>query len=71
MRAKSKLLKHEMLTYIKGSLSSKKSLYANTINGKTEGHIILGTKTPVHQIDEIESWLYFKSDKQEIVCDKF
>ncbi len=43
----------------------------NKINGKTEGQIILGTKTPVHQIDEIESWLYFKSDKQEIVCYKF
>ena len=43
----------------------------NKFNGKTEGHIILGTKTPVHQIDTIEFKIFFKSDKQEIVCYKY
>ena len=63
-------------TYILTKIKTKSEkgfgfVRVNKFNGKTEGHIILGTKTPVHQIDEIESWLYFKSDKQEIVCYKF
>ena len=63
-------------TYILTKIKTKSEkgfgfVRVNKFNGKTEGHIILGTKTPVHQIDEIESWLFFKSDKQEIVCYKF
>jgi outer membrane protein assembly factor BamB len=43
----------------------------NKVNGATENQIIIGKKNPDYEIDEIESRLFFKSGKKEIVCYKF
>jgi len=40
----------------------------NKNTGETDSHIILGTKEPEYELDEIEARLFFKSDKKEISC---
>lgn len=40
----------------------------NKNTGETDSHIILGTKEPEYELDEIEARLFFKSDKKEITC---
>ncbi len=39
--------------------------------GKTESHIILGTKEPVYEVDAIDAKLYFVDDKKTIVAYAF
>lgn len=61
-----------ILTHIKAEGAKGRGLVkVNKINGKTEAQIVLGTKNPLYEIDEIESRLFFKSGKKEIVCYKF
>ena len=61
-----------ILTNVKAEGAKGRGLVkVNKINGKTEAQIVLGTKKPLYEIDEIESRLFFKSGKKEIVCYKF
>ena len=39
--------------------------------GETEKRLVLGTKEPEYELDEIEGRLFFKSDKKEITCYNF
>jgi len=43
----------------------------NKNTGETESSIILGDKKPEYELDEIESRLFYKSDKKEITCYNF
>lgn len=43
----------------------------NKDTGKTDNQIVLGTKEPEYEMDEIESRLFFKADKKEIECYQF
>lgn len=43
----------------------------NKISGEQEKGIILGTKEPVYEIDEIDGRIFYKSDKKQIQCFKF
>jgi hypothetical protein len=61
-----------ILTHIKTETGKGVGLVkVNKMSGATEDHLILGTKKPDYQIDEIDSRLFFKSGKKEIVCYKF
>ncbi len=43
----------------------------NKTDGSTENRIVLGTKKPEYEIDEIEGRLFFRQDKKEIICYTF
>ncbi len=66
----------ETYTYILAEIKAGKKkrpglVKVNKMNGEIEDQIILGTKKPAYEVDEIESRLFFKSSKKEIVCYKF
>ena len=43
----------------------------NKIDGQEEGQLILGTRTPVYELDEYESRLFLKAGDKIIVCHTF
>jgi len=66
----------ETYTYILAEIKAGKKkrtglVKVNKMNGEIEDQIILGTKKPAYEVDEIESRLFFKSSKKEVVCYKF
>jgi len=66
----------ETYTYILTEIETEKEkgvglVKVNKTSGETEGQIVLGTKQPVYDVDEIEARLFFRSSEKEVVCLEF